>query len=152
MSEASCFPANDHVWDLREQIIIGQELAARLFAAENWVWAYKALSRIERMARQLADDDNPLAEAGRALLRGASPPSGQTGPAQPAREPRLQTAEQAHAKLVTTLAEINAVRAEDDLSPLPFQSMLGFYEMRCGSKLAASIAAVEARLNPPPTG
>ncbi len=152
MSASLCFPANDHVWDLREQIMIGQELAARLFAAENWVWAYKALSRIERMGRRLDDDDNPLAEAGRALLRGASPPSDQTGPAEPVREPRLQSAEAAHAELVATLGQINAARAEDNLSPLPFQSMLGLYELRCGSKLAASIAAVEARLNPPPTG
>ena len=151
-------PANGDVWDLRQQILMLQEVALRLFDAQDWWGAYKALTRVEFVTRRLSSRDNPFIAA--ALLGGegertpaiapvtrpAPPPPG------PTLDGRAITPEEAHAHFTKALRDLNDKRARARQPLVGVGKMLNWYARHHGRPFADAVRAVEARARPAPSG
>ena len=156
-------PPNDEIWDLRQQVLFLQEVALRLFDTQNWWGAYKTVSRIELLTRNLPDrNNNPFVHAAAEFLgqdgiahlapASATDPASATAPPGAAQPRGPTTPEEAHAHFMRILGDTNEKRARARQPLIGVGKMLKWYAKHYGRAAADAIRAVEARAKPVPTG
>ena len=150
---AYALPDNDHLFQLEERIRFFQEIACRLFAAQDWWRAFRAMARVEALSRALPPSPDPAA-AFAAALRGGNPVQ------PPPTSVDLRTAdltgntpEQNHAIYVAALRDLRAKAAQVGQPSVTDAEMFAWFERHHGNQVAAGVARLLAQRSPPaPSG
>jgi hypothetical protein len=151
MTNAAASPDWIAPWDLDERIVTAQRVVMNLIDAGNWVWAHKALGRVDRLFNRRTRAENPVVTDGYDVLRGMNTTSVFQRARAPRRPPR-DVIENMHAQVIELLAKANARRRAQGERLFTLRQFVEDLGPDVGPDFVADMLEVEARLNPTPSG